>query len=123
MAATTRGPGRPPKERETSGPASRSPVVREPLANARRVEPEPTSAQDERSEPQRRLDALKRKGMQNLGEGETIDYRRLEYLIRDEKRVEELLAMDKRVPEEEDELAMLRQRVRDARVNGGLEPP
>jgi hypothetical protein len=116
-----RGSGRPPKERKTSGLVSRPPVAREPLAHARRAEPEPASAIDDRSEPQRRLDALRRKGMQNLGEGETIDYRRLEYLIRDEKRVDELLAMQTRVPEEEDELAMLRQRVREARVNGGFE--
>jgi hypothetical protein len=119
--AVKRGPGRPPKEPKTSGPVSRPPVVREPLAHARRAEPEPASATDERSEPQRRLDALKRKGTQNLGEGEMIQLRRLEYLIRDEKRVEELLAMQTRVPEEEDELTMLRQRVREARVNGGFE--
>jgi hypothetical protein len=122
MAETVkRGPGRLPKEPETSGPVSRPPVVREPLAHARRAEPEVAPVTDERSEPQRRLDALRRKGMQNLGEGETIDYRRLEYLIRDEKRVEELEGMDKRVEEEDAELAMLRQRVREARANGGFD--
>ena len=70
--------------------------------------------------PQARLDELKAKG--DLGEGETIEARRIEELLRDEKRVEELKGMDKRVPEEDDELTMLQARVTEARAAGGFDP-
>lgn len=70
-----------------------------------------------RASPQVRLDELKGKG--ELGEGEAIELRRLEEMVRDEKRIAELQHMDKRVPEEDDELRMLTSRVSDARRNGG----
>lgn len=72
-----------------------------------------------RRTPKQRLDELKKKGHANLGEGETIEMRRLEDLMRDEKRIDELMHDDKRVPEEDDELRMLQQRAAEARANGG----
>lgn len=74
-----------------------------------------------RLSPQQRLDALKGKG-QNLGEGETIERARIEELLRDEDRVEELKGMDKRVPEEDAELDMLQKRAAEARAAGGFDP-
>lgn len=72
--------------------------------------------------PQQRLDELKRKPQQSLGEGEAIELRRIEELLHDEDRIAELQHMDKRVPEEDEELNMLMQRVEDARRNGGFDP-
>lgn len=76
---------------------------------------------DIRRSPRQRLDELKRKGQQ-LGEGEAIELRRVEELLRDEQRVETLKAMDKRVEEEDAELAMLQARVTEARAAGGFDP-
>ena len=73
-----------------------------------------------RMSPKQRLAELKGKG--DLGEGEEIDRRRLEELMADEARVEVLKGSDKRSLEEDAELAMLRDRVRDARVAGGFDP-
>lgn len=73
-----------------------------------------------RPSPKQRLDELKGKG--NLGEGETIEVRRLEEILSDEKRIEELKKMPKRVPEEEAELRMRQQRVAEARAAGGFDP-
>lgn len=74
-----------------------------------------------RLSPKQRHAELKKKG-QHLGEGETIELRRIEELMHDEKRIEELKKMDKRVPEEDDELNMLMQRVTEARAAGGFDP-
>jgi len=74
-----------------------------------------------RPNPKQRFEALKAKG-QNLGEGETIELARIEGLIKDEARVDELKAMDKRVPEEDAELDMLQTRVAEARAAGGFDP-
>jgi hypothetical protein len=76
---------------------------------------------DMRPSPKQRIEELRAKG-QHLGEGETHDLRRAEELVRDEKRVAELKAMDKRVEEEDAELAMLQVRVAEARAAGGFDP-
>lgn len=73
-----------------------------------------------RPHPKDRLAELKGRG--NLGEGETIEVRRLEEILSDEKRIEELKKMPKRVPEEEAELRMRQQRVAEARAAGGFDP-
>jgi hypothetical protein len=70
-------------------------------------------------DPAARLQQIKAKGGQNLGEGETIEVGRLEELLADEKRARELEAMDKRTDEEAAELAMVRERAAEARAAGG----
>ncbi len=73
------------------------------------------------ADPKDRLAELKRKG-RDLGEGETIELRRIEELLHDEKRIAELKRDDKRVVEEDEELARLQQRVAEARAAGGFDP-
>lgn len=92
------------------------------VADAERQEALERARPEARLTPQARLDQLKQKPQQALGEGETIEVRRLEELLHDEGRIEELEGMDKRVPEEDAELDMLRRRVVDARANGGFDP-
>jgi hypothetical protein len=89
------------------------------VSDADRVAALEAARPEARLTPTQRLAVLKKTDQH--GEGVEIETRRLEYLIRDEKRVAELEAMDKRVVEEDEELAMLRQRVREARANGGFD--
>lgn len=91
------------------------------VSDAARAAAEDAAAPEVRINPKHRLDELKRKG-QHLGEGEAIEARRIEEMLRDEARIEELKKMDKRVPEEDDELVMLQQRVAQARAAGGFDP-
>lgn len=92
------------------------------VADAERQAALEASTPSARPNPRMRLAELKRKPQQELGEGETIELRRIEDLLRDEKRIEELRGMDKRVPEEDDELNMLQRRVAEARAAGGFDP-
>jgi len=165
MAATTRGPGRPPIERAPPDPAYDEPAKSAeerpaPLSKAERERFEelrvkeanpdvlPPSVRTEAEEhefrrlqkrvadveaqaaleaarpevlptPTQRLAALKKTDQH--GEGVEIETRRLEWLVRDEKRLDELRAMDRRVEEEDAEVLMLEQRVREARANGGFD--
>ncbi len=91
------------------------------VADADRQAALEASRPDLRPSPKERLAALKAKG-QGAGEGEVIEARRIEDLLHDEARAEELRKMDKRTEEEQVELEMVQARAAEARAAGGFDP-
>lgn len=89
-------------------------------ADARRAAAALAARPEGRPNPRERMAELKGAGA--LGEGATIELRRLEELVDAEDRVAALKKQATRTAEEEDELAAKQRFVADARAAGGFDP-